>query len=159
MGRVTTEYFSGAGDQEPSMKVKYKPQLTKLKKKNFFCNSVSDSNTINVLHRLKERSQAESCGLEVDSLSDLVHRRNFLAISMWRQLFPYELSLRLVYLILQVPTPETWYNELLKASPWPEKMPGLEKGFLEPLTHLLPTTTTTTINNNTINMETIVNIY
>ena len=36
MGRVTTEYFSGAGDQEPSMKVKYKPQLTKLKKKIFF---------------------------------------------------------------------------------------------------------------------------
>ena len=33
MGRVTTEYFSGAGDQESSMKVKYKPQLTKLKKK------------------------------------------------------------------------------------------------------------------------------
>ncbi|DAA26515.1 TPA: CDW92 antigen-like [Bos taurus] len=60
---------------------------------------------------------------------------------------------------MTVPTPETWYNELLKASPWPEKMPGLEKGFLEPLTHLLPTTTTTTINNNTINMETIVNIY
>ena len=89
----------------------------------------------------------------MDSLSDLVHRRNFLAISVWRQLFPYELSLRLVYLILQVPTPETWYNELLKASPWPENMPGHEKGLLEPLTHLLPTTTTTTTNNNTLSLR------
>lgn len=76
------------------MKVKYKLQINKLKKI-FFRKSVSDSNTINVLHRLKEKSQAERCGLEVDSLSDLVHRRNFLAISVWRQLFPYELSLHL----------------------------------------------------------------
>ena len=69
-------------------------------------------------------------------------------------------SICLVYLILQVPMPETWYNELLKASPWAENMLGLEKGILEPLIHLLPTTTnTTTTNDNTVNMETIANIY
>lgn len=77
------------------VKVKYKLQITKLKKKKFFCISVSDSNTINILHRLKERSQEERCGLEMDSLSDLVHRKNSLAIFACRQLFPYELSLRL----------------------------------------------------------------
>ena len=43
-------HFSGAGDQGLGVTCKYKLQTTKLKKK-FFCNSVRDSNTVNVLHR------------------------------------------------------------------------------------------------------------
>ena len=90
----------------------------------------------------------------MDSLSDLVHRKNSLAIFACRQLFPYELSLHLSC-ISYLTGADAWdlVQWTAQISPWAENMPGLEKGILEPLNHLLPTTTTTTTNNNTINME------